>query len=60
MFIGKDSPALGLHEEIRILEQSLQELRGRLATAHEARDRLGHFQQEKNREIFEEVIELIP
>jgi len=36
----KDSPALGLHEEIRILEQSLQELRGRLATAHEARDRL--------------------
>jgi len=36
----KDAPALGLHDEIRTLEQSLDELRGRLATAHEARDRL--------------------
>ena len=46
--LGKDSPALGLHEEIRILEQSLQELRGRLATAHEARDRLEN-RKPKNR-----------
>jgi len=36
----KDSPALGLHEEIRQLEKSLEELRARLSTAHEARDRL--------------------
>jgi len=36
----KDSPALGLHEEIRLLEKSLDELRSRLAESHAARDRL--------------------
>ena len=38
--LGKDSPALGLHEEIRLLEKSLDELRSRLAESHAARDRL--------------------
>ena len=38
-YLGKDSPALGLHEEIRLLEKSLDELRSRLAESHAARDR---------------------
>ena len=40
-YLGKDSPALGLHEEIRLLEKSLDELRSRLAESHAARDRWG-------------------
>lgn len=31
---------MGLHEEIRLLEKSLDELRSRLAESHAARDRL--------------------
>ena len=37
--IGKDSPAFGLHEEIRNLEESLAQLKQRLEEANQNRDR---------------------